>query len=158
MKPPLKLSEIEQEHLQELYNAAGKARDELPYTPEYEQMIRDFQDRTFKNADGEQVFGALLKYGRTGSFSLDPDGAVTALNEDQVKQLRQVIMRHGTVGKILPYSDAFNTARNEYNRVSGMTLSEAEFWQIFIKVAGNKRRPPPARKKVAKAKADDDDE
>ena len=157
MKPPLKLSEIEQEHLQELYNAAGMARDELPYTPQYEQMIRDFQDRTFKNADGEQVFGALLKYGRTGSFSLDPAGAVATLTEDQVKQLKQVVMRHGTVGKILPYSDAFNTARNEFNKVSGLTLSEAEFWQVFIKVAGNKRRPPPPRKKVAKA-SDDDDE
>ena len=157
MKPPLKLSEIEQEHLQELYNAAGMARDELPYTPQYEQMVRDFQDRTFKNADGEQVFGALLKYGRTGGFSLDPDGVVATLTEDQVKQLKQVVMRHGTVGKILPYSDSFNTARNEFNRVSGLTLSEAEFWQVFIKVAGNKRRPPPPRKKVAKA-SDDDDE
>ena len=29
---PLKLSAIDQEHLQELYDASGVARDELPYT------------------------------------------------------------------------------------------------------------------------------
>src|SRR5258706_8529305 len=34
MKVPLKLNSIDQEHLQELYNAAGVARDELPYTEE----------------------------------------------------------------------------------------------------------------------------
>ena len=32
MKVPLKLNSIDQEHLQELYDAAGVARDELPYT------------------------------------------------------------------------------------------------------------------------------
>ena len=30
MNVPLKLNAIDQEHLQELYNAAGVARDELP--------------------------------------------------------------------------------------------------------------------------------
>src|SRR5438270_5608242 len=67
MKPPLKLNAIDQEHLQELYNASGVARDELPYTPVFEQLVQGFQDRTFKNADAEQVFAALLKYTRSSS-------------------------------------------------------------------------------------------
>src|SRR5206468_10352942 len=33
MKAPMKLNAIDQEHLQELYNAAGVPRDEPPYTP-----------------------------------------------------------------------------------------------------------------------------
>jgi hypothetical protein len=156
MKTALKLSEIEQEHLQELYNAVGVPRDELPYTPAYEQLIKDFQDRTFKNADGEQVFSALLKYGRTGSFAGDPDMIATPLNEEQAKQLKLVMVRHGSAGKLLPYSDAFNTARNEFNKVSGMTLSEAEFWQLVMKTGG-RRRPPPPRKKKAVAVEDDDE-
>ena len=154
MKPALKLSEIEQEHLQELYNAAGIPRDELPYSPAYEQLILDFQDRTFKNADGEQVYGALLKYGRTGSFASD-EVAAPPLTEDQLKQLKQVLVRHGSSGKLLPYSDAFNSARNEFNKVSGMGMSESDFWRSVIK-AGGRRRPPPVRKK--KAAAADDDE
>src|SRR4051794_18154178 len=48
MKPSLKLSAIEQEHLQDLYDAAGVARDELPYTEIFEKFVSDFQDRTFK--------------------------------------------------------------------------------------------------------------
>ena len=35
MKAPLKLNSIDQEHLQELYNSAGVARDELPYSPAF---------------------------------------------------------------------------------------------------------------------------
>lgn len=155
MKPALKLSEIEQEHLQELYNAVGAPRDELPYTPAYEKLIQDFQDRTFKNADGEQVFGALLKYGRTGSFASDPEVTAPPMTEEQVKQLKMVLVRHGSAGKLLPYSDAFNSARNEFNKVSGQSLSEAEFWRSVIKNSGRRRPPPPRKKKVA---VDDDDE
>lgn len=155
MKPALKLSEIEQEHLQELYNAAAIPRDELPYTPAYEQLIQDFQDRTFKNADGEQVFGALLKYGRTGSFASDPEAVTTPLTDEQIKQLKAVLVRHGSSGKLLPYSDAFNSARTEFNKVAGQSLSEADFWRSVIK-AGGRRRPPPVRKKKVSAEEDDE--
>ena len=65
MKPPLKLNAIDQEHLQELYNSAGVARDELPYTPAFDALVQGFQDRTFKNADQEQVFSAIIKYVRS---------------------------------------------------------------------------------------------
>src|SRR5579872_5953236 len=40
MNIPLKLNAIDQEHLQELYNAAGVARDELPYTEQFEQLCQ----------------------------------------------------------------------------------------------------------------------
>ena len=69
MRLPLKLSSIDQEHLQELYDAAGVARDELPYTPKFDDIWQGFQDRTFKNAEREQVFGALLKYVRSSGNS-----------------------------------------------------------------------------------------
>src|SRR5690606_16558278 len=72
MKPPLKLNEIDKEHLQELYDAAGVGREHLPYTPVFEKMCQDFQDRTFKNADPEQVYGALLKYIRSGNHPAPP--------------------------------------------------------------------------------------
>src|SRR5881392_2171908 len=67
MRVPLKLSAIDQEHLQELYDAAGVARDELPYSEKFEEIWQGFQDRTFKNAEREQVFGAILKYVRSSS-------------------------------------------------------------------------------------------
>ena len=67
MRVPLKLNSIEQEHLQELYNAAGVARDELPYSDKFEEVWSGFQDRTFKNAEREQVYGAIIKYVRSSS-------------------------------------------------------------------------------------------
>jgi hypothetical protein len=157
MKPPLKLSEIEQEHLQELFDQAGVARDELPYTPVYDKLIQDFQDRTFKNADGEQVFGALLKYGRTGSVAANPTaGADLPVSDEQLKSLKAALNRHAPGGKILPYSDAFSNALKEFNKSSGLTLSEAQFWQTVVKALGSKRRPPPPRKRAAPK--DDDEE
>src|SRR5262245_28558091 len=85
MRVPLKLNAIEQEHLQELYDAAGVARGELPYSDQFHQLCEGFQDRTFKNAEREQVFGAILKYVRSSSNSASGAVIETKLSEDQLK-------------------------------------------------------------------------
>jgi hypothetical protein len=157
MKPVMKLSSIDQEHLQELYDAAGIARDELPYTPAYETLVQGFQDRTFKNADPEMVFSAILKYVRTGGNPAT-EQVPTSLNEDQLKQLKIVLSRHMVGGKILPYSDEFNSARTEFNRLAGMELTEHEFWRSMMKSSGAKRRPPVRKKPVAAAAEESDDD
>lgn len=156
MKVPLKLNSIDQEHLQELYNAAGVARDELPYTAAYDEICQGFQDRTFKNAEPEQLFGAIIKYVRSSSNSATeiPEGIVTP---DQQKQLKAVLSRHLVGGKILPYSDEFNTARGEFNKVAGHDLSEQDFWRAIQRLHGSKRRPP-KRAKVAVPVAEEDDD
>src|SRR3954465_11721262 len=93
MVPPLKLGVIEQQHLQELYEAAGVPRDELPYSPELAQVCREFQDRTFKNANEAQVYGALLKYVRSGGGAAAPGskkkGAVPTEQAEQAKRLSE---------------------------------------------------------------------
>ena len=161
MKAPMKLNSIDQEHLQELYNAAGVARDELPYTAAFDAMVEDFQNRTFKNADKEQVFSAIIKYVRSSSNASTqlPPGLIS---DDQIKQLKAVVSRHASGGKILPYSDEFTAARNEFTKLSGKELTEHEFWQAIIRLQGAKRRPP-ARKKVSspaseQAEGGDDEE
>lgn len=151
MKPPLKLSSIDQEHLQELYNAAGVARDDLPYTPEFDALVQGFQDRTFKNADSEQVFAAIQKYVRTGAFHAGeiPQGSIS---DDQIKQLRAVLSRHLINGKMLPYSDEFNNARSEFIKLVGADVSEQDFWRSIMRALGAKRRPAVRKKVVAAAK------
>lgn len=156
MKIPLKLNSIDQEHLQELYNAAGVARDELPYTEAMDGIVQGFQDRTFKNADPEQIFGAIIKYVRSSSNSATEMPAGT-MNEDQLKQLKAVLSRHNVAGKLLPYSDEFNSARADFIKVSGADITEHEFWLSSQRMQGSKRRPP-ARKKVAAAAAEEDDD
>lgn len=158
MRPPVKLSAIDQEHLQELYDAAGVPRDTLPYTEAFEQLVRDFQDRTFKNADKEQVYAALLKYTRSGSAgsAVAPESTLTP---DQKKQLKSVLPRHAKGSKILPYSEELEAARQEFNRLAGTTLTDAEFWQDILALQGSRRRPPTrAAKPAAVESADTDDD
>jgi hypothetical protein len=157
MKVPLKLNSIDQEHLQELYNAAGVARDELPYTEQFEQLWQGFQDRTFKNADREQLFAAIIKYVRSSSNAA---GQVEAslITDEQIKQLKAVLSRHLVNGKILPYSDSFETARGEFNKVAGTDLNEQGFWRAILRAQGPKRTPPKRVAKVAASKPDEDDD
>jgi hypothetical protein len=157
MRPPLKLNAIEQEHLQELYDAAGVARDELPYSEKFDEIWQGFQDRTFKNAEREQVFGAILKYVRSSSNSASGDVLISKLSEDQLKQLKGLLPRHSRGGKMLPYSDEFEAARKEFLKLSGIELSEVEFWQAMQKSQGPKRVPP-SRKKAAAVKAEAEDD
>jgi hypothetical protein len=156
MAVPLKLNAIDVEHLQELYNAAGVSRDELPYTPQFDELWQGFQDRTFKNADREQVFGAIIKYVRSSG---NASGQITlpGITDEQIKQLKAILSRHLVGGKILPYGESFQTARGEFNKAAGTNLDEQTFWHAILKSQGPKRTPP-KRAKVAVSKRDDDDE
>jgi hypothetical protein len=161
MRVPLKLNAIEQEHLQELYDAAGVARDELPYSEKFDELVQGFQDRTFKNAEKEQVFGAILKYVRSSSNSASGIVLESKVSDDQLKQLKALLPRHARGGKILPYSDEFEAVRKEFLKLSKVELSEQEFWQAMQKSQGPKRQPPPRRKaavKVAEDEGEDDGE
>lgn len=156
MRVPLKLSAIEQEHLQEVYNAAGVARDELPYTEAFNHLCEEFQGRAFKNADREQVFGAVLKYVRSSSISAG-DAIEMKLDEEQLKQLKSLIPRHARGGKILPYSDEFQAVQKEFAKLSGTELTDQEFWQAMLRSQGAKRRPSKRAKVAVAADADEED-
>jgi hypothetical protein len=158
MRIPLKLNAIDQEHLQELYDASGVARDELPYTDKFEELWQGFQDRTFKNAQRDQVYGAILKYVRS-SRNAPGEAIAPKLDDEQLKQLKHLLPRHAKGGKLLPYSDEFEDALKEFNRHAGLELTPQEFWQSIIRAQGP-RRPPPKRaaRAVAVAVGEDDDE
>jgi len=156
MRPPLKLNSIDQEHLQELYNASGVARDQLPYTDAFETLWQGFQDRTFKNAEREQVFAAILKYVRSSS-NASTEPPPTSLNEDQLKLIKSTVSRYAKGGKILPYSDEVESAQKDFQKAAGVELTPAEFWQSIVRSQGAKRRPP-VRKKAAAAPVEDSDD
>src|SRR5271170_2682950 len=141
MRPPLKLSSIDQEHLQELYNEFGVARDELPYSDAFDKICQGFQDRTFKNAHPEQIFAALLKHVRSGG-NASKEAPPAILNEDQLKQLKGLLPRHAKGGKLLPYGEEFEAAHKEFIKLTTIELASADFWRAISKSAGPKRRPP----------------
>jgi hypothetical protein len=159
MRPPIKLSSIDQEHLQELYDETGMARDELPYCDTYDKLCQGFQDRTFKNAHPEQVFAALLKYVRSGSrLAKDAPATAILLNEEQLKQLKALLPRHAKSGKILPYSDEFDAVHREFTKLTKIELCTSDFWRAIGLSAGPKRRPPTRKAVVAVVAAGTDDE
>ncbi len=156
MRPPIKLSAIDQEHLQELYNAAAVPREELPYTTFFDDICQGFQDRTFKNAHPEQVFAALLKYVRSGSHPAQPVQEVP-LSDEQLKQLKDLLPRHAKGGKVLPYGDEFEAVHKEFSKLSGTSLETGVFWRAIIRSQGPKRRPP-KRVKVTAPPAEEEDD
>jgi hypothetical protein len=157
MRPPLKLSGIDQEHLQELYNAMAVARDELPYTEAFDNLCQGFQDRTFKNAHPEQIYAALLKYVRSSTNSAGEVPAV-ALTDEQLKQLKGLLPRHAKGSKMLPYSDEFEAAQKEFNKHAGTALETGDFWRAILRSQGPRRRPPKRAKVTAPAIEEDDDD
>jgi hypothetical protein len=138
MKPPIRLSAIDREHIQELYDTHQTARDELPYTEVFDRIWTGFQDRTFKNADREQLFGAMVKYVRSStcpSTARPPIG----LSDEQLRVLKSLLPRHASGGRILPYSSEFNAARTEFSRLAEAELSERDFWLGMLSVTGTHR-------------------
>ena len=147
MSIPLKLGVIEQQHLQELYDAAGVARDDLPYSPELARVCRDFQDRTFKNANEAQVYGALLKYARSGRRTKGASAAAPAAPPGRVEQARLLRAQRQAMPKLRPYTRDFDSARAGFARGGGPDLSPGEFWSV-VRLAS---APAGPRQRVAAA-------
>src|ERR1700722_11121733 len=138
MRPPLKLSGIDQEHLQELYNEAKIARDELPYSPAFDGICQGFQDRTFKNAHPEQVYSALLKYVRSSTNSAG-EVPSSLISDEQAVILKSMLPRHAKGGKLIPYSDEFEAAQKEFNKLVSMDMGSSDFWRAIIQSQGDRK-------------------
>jgi hypothetical protein len=144
MALPLKLSAIEQQHLQELYDAAGIPRDALPYSETLDQMCNDFQDRAFKNAGPAQVYGALVKYIKSSNC---PKGAAVEVVDEEplASHLKRVRDHRAGKARIAPYTSEFDSARREFTTSTGIELTEADFYR-GLRLASER---PPARSRRA---------
>ncbi len=152
MLPPLKLNDIEQEHLQEVYDAAGTPREELPYSPAFDTLCQEFQDRTFKNAQPQQIYMALIKYSKVGNHPAGADAA--PITPEQLKTLKIIIKKHGVSGRLIPYTDEFEAARVEFNKTVGLSLENRDFWLAIAKSQPKPRVPVRAKKSIDPEDAD----
>ena len=141
---PLKLGSIEQQHLQEVFEAAGVPRDDLPYSPALAQVCREFQDRTFKNASEAQVYGAVVKYVRCGRRTGAVKSAAPQAPSESVEHARLLMAQRQSGQKIEPYSPAFDHARDAFTRNGGAALSPREFWDVVRLASAARGRSPVA--------------
>ena len=115
-------------------------------------MCRDFQDRTFKNANEAQVYGALVKYVRSGRRGEGPRPKAPAAPRDLVEQARQLKEHRPAGQKLEPYTNAFDHARDAFARHLGAELSQHDFWHLVrlagARSSGAKARPPAVREAV----------
>ncbi|MFN4244417.1 MAG: hypothetical protein ACK4PI_14410 [Tepidisphaerales bacterium] len=159
MRPPLKLSAIDQEHLQELYDEIGISRDELPYTEAFDRLCDGFQARTFKNAEKEQIYVALCKHVRSSTVvTKAPADDDLGLTPEQLAELKKLLPKHCRGGKLLPYSDEFENCRREFVKLLGQNIDDPRFWKAVCRVQGVKRVAPPRRRAVSTRADDGDDE
>jgi len=139
---PLKLGPIEQEHLQESYEATGVPRDDLPYSPAFAQLCTSFQDRTFKNADEAQVYHAIIKYVRSSRCAkgkgVEPEEALPG----RAEQARMLRTHRPLVRKLQPYTAEFDSARVDFMRRGGAELSPHEFWRL-VRIASERTPAKP---------------
>jgi hypothetical protein len=135
MSIPLKLGVIEQQHLQELYEAAGVPREELPYSAELSRVCREFQDRTFKNANEAQVYGALVKYVRAGRRPVGAKTRAPAPPPERVEQAKLLKAQRPGGPRLEPYTAAFDRARESFARTAPAALPPQEFWHV-VRLAG----------------------
>ena len=141
MSVPLRLGLIEQQHLQELYEAAGVPRDELPYSAELSWVCSAFQDRTFKNASEAQVYGAMVKYVRSGRRPVAAKAKVPPAPPGRREHATLLKTQRPTGVRLEPYTPAFDHARNAFARQGGAALSQQEFWGVVRLAGGTRARP-----------------
>ena len=77
-----------------------------------EEPERELLQSMGMDPDDPEDFAAIIKYVRSSSNAATqlPPGII---NDDQIKQLKVVLSRHSVGGKVMPYSDEFNSARDD---------------------------------------------
>lgn len=137
---------VKAELLAGLYERAGRTADDLPYTPQFEQIFASYaaafaepqpdRPETWRHLLTLRKKGALPKLGAARSRPPQADEPTMAL-------LRQVLQQEfgGTIGRRdrLPYSpefdriaDAFNRARN---RAGQPPLAPHQLWRLVALLA-----------------------
>lgn len=126
--------------LVEHYRAVGVPLDDLPYTPDFDQIRRDYADR-FGAITERELFHRLLRLRkaarlpRVGRIALRPLGA----NADDVDVLENLVEKYaGTLGQRdrLPYTAEFEQLVREFNHRSLCApLSPHEIWRLVCRMA-----------------------
>lgn len=129
----------EDQRLVEAYVTVGRPLDDLPYTPEMDQIVAVAR-RSKPNAGPRDVLQRLLNLRKAARLprlgrATDPAPHVSEEFRELISDI--VTNRLRSIGKRdqLPYSDDFAAVHAEFSQRSGMQLTEHELWRLIANVA-----------------------
>lgn len=132
--------------LASLYERAGRTADDLPYTPQFEQIFAAYSESYSEpRPDRAETWRHLLTLRKRGE--LPKLGAARSrppvADEETVALLREVLARefNGRIGRRdrLPYSEQFDRMTEAFNRARAKTgddpLAPHQLWRLVALIA-----------------------
>ena len=130
------ISRAHEEHIRELLQGASVARDMLPYTPEFDQLKRDYYGRTFTKLTDAEFWRVIITVAKKGGVTGKSRAkAAPSLTEEQKQTLIGSIPCSLGERDRLPYSESFHKAIDRFNNISSMSLSYREAWLAILSAA-----------------------
>ena len=122
-----------EEHVRELLDDTELARDQLPYTEEFDGLKEGFYDRTFKKLSDAEFWQILLRIGKQGGVrGKKTRDHAPELSEDQKQALRRLLPVELGKTDSLPYTDRMTRLVASFNRATGLDLTERDVWLAVL--------------------------
>lgn len=127
------LSRAHEEHIRELLQAAGMARDLLPYTPEFDSLKGDFYLRAFRKMSDAEFWRAVVNVAKKGGVRGKRSSIrAPSLTQEQRETLRRLLPVPIGERDKLPYGDKFPKFVRGFNSETGLALTEREVWLAVL--------------------------
>ena len=134
--------------VQELLRNAETPRDALPYTQEFDDLKRLYQEEIGQPINNHAFWKLISRVGKRGGLK-EPGGKKKLRNKrhttpkwQQLEILR--LFPEGIGGRDdLPYTNHFDELYRRYSSLTGAKVSRNEFWRAVSGVAKKSRKPKP---------------
>ena len=134
MKPKVRANP---EALIKLYESIGRTADDLPYTPQFETLFKDYAAQlTAKGATGEivreEVWRHLLNLRKAGKLPKLGDSKSTPPEITDVEKKKLAELVGDMIGRRdrLPYTDRFDKIVDEFNKSQPRPISPHFVWRL----------------------------
>ncbi|NJL32202.1 MAG: hypothetical protein HC898_11605 [Phycisphaerales bacterium] len=128
------------EALVEDYIRLGRPVDDLPYTPEFDDLLKQAKARGDKR-DHRQIFQRLINLRKAARLprSLIRSTPVTGITDDETQILLQLVegTLRGAIGSRdqLPYSMEFDAIASSFNKQTGRQFDKHIVWRLMARIA-----------------------
>ena len=134
--------------IQELLFNSETPRDALPYTQEFDNLKRRYQEQTGQPISNHLFWKLISRVGKRGGFKKTglkkslPSKRHTTPKWQQLEILR--LFPEGIGGRDdLPYTKRFDELYSRFSSLTGAKVTKHEFWRAVSGVAKKSRKPKP---------------